>query len=180
MLKAGAGTSGEGNRVFGFEREDIAVTGAHRATEWDPIADKRYSDATGAKGIGKRDEYPSRAVDQDGAYHYATLHAGAAESQRIRAAGTSNSPALQSGKSFDLTDHFRRDANRSYLLTAVHHSASMPVAVRGATGSEGFEYRNSFTAIPATLTFRPPRVTPRSVIHGSQTAKVVGKKGEEI
>lgn len=180
MLKAGAGSTGEGNRVFDFEREDIAVTGAHRATEWDPIADKRYSDATGAKGIGKRDEYPSRAVDQDGAYHYATLHAGAAESQRIRAAGTSNSPALQSGKSFDLTDHFRRDANQSYLLTAVHHSASMPVAVRGTSGSEGFEYRNSFTAIPATLTFRPPRVTPRSVIHGSQTAKVVGKKGEEI
>lgn len=180
MLEAGAGTAGEGNRILSFEREDIAVTGAHRATEWDPIADRRYSDATGAKGIGRREEYPSRAVDQDGAYHYATLHAGTAETQRLRVSGTSNCPALQSGKTFDLSDHFRRDANQSYQITSVRHSAHMPVSVRGAGGADGFHYENGFTAIPAKMTFRPPRITPKSVIHGSQTAKVVGKDGEEI
>jgi type VI secretion system secreted protein VgrG len=180
MQKTGAGATSEGNSVFTFEREDLAVTGAHRALEWDPIADKLYSDAITTKGIGSREEYPSPASDQDRAYHYASLRAGAAESHRLRVGGTSNCPALQSGKSFDLADHFRRDANQSYQLTSVQHSARMPVSVRGGDDSDGFHYENSFTAIPAKLAFRPPRTTPKSVVHGSQTAKVVGKEGEEI
>ena len=35
-------------------------------------------------------------------------------------------------------------------------------------------------AFPPTLPFRPPRLTPRPVVKGTQTAVVVGPKGEEI
>jgi type VI secretion system secreted protein VgrG len=38
----------------------------------------------------------------------------------------------------------------------------------------------SFTGIPATVVYRPPRVTPKSIVHGAQTAVVVGPAGEEI
>jgi type VI secretion system secreted protein VgrG len=41
-------------------------------------------------------------------------------------------------------------------------------------------YTNSFTAFPADVQFRPPRVTPKPTISGTQTAIVVGKAGEEI
>jgi type VI secretion system secreted protein VgrG len=34
--------------------------------------------------------------------------------------------------------------------------------------------------MPATATFRPPRLTPKPMIHGMQTALVVGPSGEEI
>ena len=41
-------------------------------------------------------------------------------------------------------------------------------------------YQNSFECIPATVTYRPPRVTPWPVMRGTQTARVVGPQGEEI
>jgi type VI secretion system secreted protein VgrG len=41
-------------------------------------------------------------------------------------------------------------------------------------------YRNLFECIPSSTPFRPARVSPKPVIQGSQTAIVVGKKGEEI
>jgi type VI secretion system secreted protein VgrG len=59
--------------------------------------------------------------------------------------------------------------NAEYVLTAVSHNAD-----------QNQLYTNSFEAIPSSVVFRPPRVTPRSLIHGSQTATVVGKAGEEI
>jgi type VI secretion system secreted protein VgrG len=42
------------------------------------------------------------------------------------------------------------------------------------------KYVDSFEAIPADVVFRPPLVTPKPIVHGSQTALVVGKSGEEI
>src|SRR4029079_8972128 len=39
---------------------------------------------------------------------------------------------------------------------------------------------NSFQCMPDKKPFRPERVTPRPMIHGSQTAVVVGPPGEEI
>jgi len=41
-------------------------------------------------------------------------------------------------------------------------------------------YECEFECIPAEVTFRPPRVTPRPLMRGTQTAVVVGPKGEEI
>jgi type VI secretion system secreted protein VgrG len=38
----------------------------------------------------------------------------------------------------------------------------------------------SFTAIPSSQTYRPPRVTPKPTIRGMQPALVVGPSGEEI
>ena len=34
--------------------------------------------------------------------------------------------------------------------------------------------------MPATVPYRPPRVTPKALVHGTQTAVVVGPAGEEI
>ena len=47
-------------------------------------------------------------------------------------------------------------------------------------GDDETAYSNTFTCIPAALPFRPPRATPKPVVHGTQTAVVVGPAGEEI
>lgn len=82
---------------------------------------------------------------------------------------------LPAGK-FKLKNH-ALDKN-AVVLTAVEHSATEPLTsgVRGGSG----EYRNNFTAIPATVKYRPERVTRRPVVEGPQTAVVVGPSGEEI
>src|SRR5262249_360104 len=55
-------------------------------------------------------------------------------------------------------------------------------AFKEAAGSASKEpqYRNQYRCIPADVPFRPPRTTPRPVVHGSQTAIVTGPAGMEI
>ena len=43
-----------------------------------------------------------------------------------------------------------------------------------------FSYTNNFACIPLETQYRPRRTTPKPVIHGAQTAIVVGPPGEEI
>jgi type VI secretion system secreted protein VgrG len=84
---------------------------------------------------------------------------------------------LSSGHWFALTGHYNADG--SYLLTSVEHEAHLVGDYSSDMGGE-FSYRNRFTCIPSGVTYRPPRVTPRPVMKGTQTAVVVGPAGEEI
>ncbi|MCI0534179.1 MAG: type VI secretion system tip protein VgrG [Verrucomicrobiales bacterium] len=95
----------------------------------------------------------------------------AAQSLVVHASSTS--PALIAGHKFTLEKHF--DANGDYVITSVQHS----VRDSSERGSK-FDYANSFTCLPASLPFRPPRRTPKPVLPGTQTAIVVGPAGEEI
>jgi type VI secretion system secreted protein VgrG len=91
--------------------------------------------------------------------------------------GTSTCGQFVSGHKFTLERHF--NANGSYVLTGVKHAANQPGSHSG-NGAAAFAYTNSFTCIPAALPYRPLRVTPRPTVLGTQTAVVVGPKGEEI
>ncbi len=93
--------------------------------------------------------------------------------QILTVEGASTVPALASGFTFALEGHFEGDGR--YLLTSVSHTATQSVQ-----GSGGFEYTNSFTCIPESVPFRPPRGTRRPVVAGPQTAFVVGRAGERI
>jgi type VI secretion system secreted protein VgrG len=72
------------------------------------------------------------------------------------------------GHRFTLAGHGRDDANAAWVLRAVSLRADQ------------HGYANEFEAFPAATAFRPPRLTPRPVIAGTQTAVVVGRDGEEI
>jgi type VI secretion system secreted protein VgrG len=89
----------------------------------------------------------------------------------------SNVKHLVPGNKFTLQRHFNGDGD--YVITAVRHQASFGADYR--SGKESlFSYENDFTCIPASLPFRPRRATLKPVVHGSQTAVVVGPSGEEI
>jgi len=98
----------------------------------------------------------------------------------ITGAGTCR--GFGSGYRFGLQDHYRRDLNKEYVLTTIHHSADQGDNYRSseAEALDNFEYLNNFQCVPHTTAFRPLRVTPVPVMHGTQTAKVVGPSGEEI
>jgi type VI secretion system secreted protein VgrG len=100
------------------------------------------------------------------------------EVRRQVVVGWSNEPGLTPGFDFTVTDHSRRDVNRKYLIVRVEHFAHAADFVSGGGG--GLDYRNSFESIPHQTPFRPARATPRPLIHGSQTALVVGPAGEEV
>jgi len=90
--------------------------------------------------------------------------------------GASDCRNFVSGHKFTLERHF--DADGDYLLVNVAHSARLTGDFR--TGDGEFDYQNSLTCIPFAIAFRPPMVTPKPVVPGTQTAVVVGPAGEEI
>jgi type VI secretion system secreted protein VgrG len=90
--------------------------------------------------------------------------------------GVSNVRHLVSGHKFTLERHF--DGDGPWVLHEIEHAASEAADVRSGNG--GFTYQNRFSCFPAALPFRPPRVTPKPTIVGTQTAVVVGPPGEEI
>jgi type VI secretion system secreted protein VgrG len=81
---------------------------------------------------------------------------------------------LTAGHKFTLADHF--DADGEYVATSVRHEAACGVADSGDPGT--FAYTNRFECIPAGVTFRPVRETPRPFIRGTQTGTVVGDDPE--
>src|SRR5215469_1299298 len=97
-----------------------------------------------------------------------------------RVTGQSNCRCFTSGATVELTDHYRKEMNQRWMLTAVHHQSTMGGGYGSGGSDEGFFYRNTFECIPADVRFRPPRGTPKPHVQGCQTAVVVGPAGEEI
>ncbi len=102
------------------------------------------------------------------------------ETTHLIAGGSSDCRGFIAGYRFELEGHSRRDMNKSYVLTEVHHSASVGQAYYDEASKDGEQYSNSFACIPHTVPFRPARITPKPSVQGPQTAVVVGKSGEEI
>jgi type VI secretion system secreted protein VgrG len=107
----------------------------------------------------------------------ATIRMGQEACPAVVVTGASDCRQFTSGHKFTLDK--LDGANGVYVLTRLEHSARM----RGAYTSGGkvaLEYRNSFDCLPLDSPFRPQRVTARPLLHGTQTATVVGPAGQEI
>ncbi len=104
------------------------------------------------------------------------------QTPQIVISGSSTCRGFTPGYRFDLHDHYRRDFNKSYVLTSVYHSGDQGMNYRSSAdqAAEDFTYTNHFQCIAHPTPYRAPRTTPVPVIHGSQTAMVVGPAGEEI
>ncbi len=92
----------------------------------------------------------------------------------------SNCRAVMSGYSFVLKNHYRGDQNTNHVVTEVRHYATAGQSYTTAGTQGGEIYSNHLTCIPASVTYRPPRITPKPFVQGPQPALVVGKAGEEI
>jgi type VI secretion system secreted protein VgrG len=94
--------------------------------------------------------------------------------------GKSRCKHFSAGHKFTLHDQANNSNNDgSYVLTRVEHSANLEGGQVGDQAGTLF-YGNTFHCIPHALPYRPPRLTPRARIDGTQTAVVVGPEGEEI
>jgi type VI secretion system secreted protein VgrG len=125
-------------------------------------------------------DYPGVYVDPGRGAALAHLRLEAFQAPRKVGGGSSVCRRFVPGYRFKLAQHHRSTFNQEYVLTQVSHTAAQPqVLEEWSTGTDA-TYANEFTCLPASVPFRPPRVTPKPVVKGSQTAIVVGPKGEEI
>ena len=129
---------------------------------------------------------PARTTDAATADRYAriTLEAGRARREEIR--GISTTPRLQPGHTFALAEHPYSPLNREYRLISVEVDfESVRHGARGqgrlSTGDPGQSpARIAFTAIPADVPLRPPRLPRAKAAPGAHVAVVTGPAGKEI
>jgi type VI secretion system secreted protein VgrG len=124
-------------------------------------------------------DYPGLYTTKDQGDVVAKLRMQEEEVSYMVSSGASNCRGLATGYTFQLKNHYRGDQNTTYVLTEVHHIASVGQTYTSA-GTVTESYSNTFTCIPSSVAFHPPRVTPKPFVQGPQTALVVGKAGEEI
>jgi len=112
--------------------------------------------------------YPGGFLKKNAGEALTKLRIEAHEAAQKILRGESYCRALAAGHTFTLKDHYRKDVNGEYAVRSVYHSATRE------------RYSNTFTALASDVPFRPPQVTRKPTIPGTQTALVVGKSGEEI
>ncbi len=100
------------------------------------------------------------------------------QAQHERIQGLTNARGLNVGHTFGLQLHPRADQNKQYLITSARINFASQEHEAG--GSGGATYSCSFECIPTYNQFRAPRETPKPIVQGIQTARVVGPEGKEI
>jgi len=128
----------------------------------------------GSGALGEIFRYSIARTNNVSAAHRAGVVADRAQQDSLVYAGTSNLADLRAGQVLTVTDATGSGLGGSLLATRVDHVV-LRDEVRSCLG-----YANAFEAIPATQPFRPPRVTPRPVVPGLQTAIVTGPPGELV
>ena len=126
-------------------------------------------------------DYPGEYGEQSDGSDYAKIRIEELHTQHEVVHGDGNARGLAVGRTFTLTNALRRDQNRKYLVTSATYQLtadSYNVSSDGDEAEETFFCR--FTALDATKPFRAARTTPKPLIHGPQTAIIVGPSGEEI
>ncbi|TGQ66160.1 type VI secretion system tip protein VgrG [Mesorhizobium sp. M00.F.Ca.ET.186.01.1.1] len=97
--------------------------------------------------------------------------------QRIAAVGTVR--GLFSGCTFKLDGFPRDDQNQEYLVVSAEYRLFDP-GYRSHTDVDSENFKVILGVAPTALAYRPPRITPRPIMRGPQTATVVGPSGQEI
>ncbi len=125
-------------------------------------------------------DYPGRYLHQDRGKKLTQIRLQESMTFKEKAEGNSTCIRFIPGFKFKLNDHEWDHLNQEYLLVEVIHRGNQPQSLEEWAGKSGTTYSNDFVGIPASVTFRPERKTPKTIVEGMQTAWVTGPKGEEI
>jgi type VI secretion system secreted protein VgrG len=120
----------------------------------------------------------SSALDRADAARIAGVRLDELQAGHSVSRGEGNAIGLLTGTVFSLTHHPRGDYNVEYQIVGT--SCSIASNAHETGNASDADFHVSVEAIDTQTQFRPPRVTPKPVIQGAQTAIVVGKAGEEI
>lgn len=136
-----------------------------------------------AHGQGTFYSYGDHILTPEEGNRVAKVYAESVLCRRELYYGEGSVPYCCPGFVFDLKDHYRNSFNRGYLTLDIDHEGSQTgYLVDGLTregGSREVYYRNSFTAIPDTVQYRPERTTKKPKISGCISAKVDAESSGE-
>ncbi len=175
----------EAEYVGTFRYTESVRTGAVSMRDYNPAkpnTNLEAKDAGDVDGELEAFEFPGRYTAAEEGKRLARIRLGEQTAMRKVGVGHSVCRRLIPGYKFSLSEHRREDFNRSWLVTDLVHEGYEPQALEheAPANETETEYTNEFRVIPADVTYRPLRTTPRPTVQGPQSALVVGPKGEEI
>jgi type VI secretion system secreted protein VgrG len=158
-------------------------TGQHTHTNYNfktPSADLKTSETT-VVNVGQNSplevfEYPSPHTNANDGKTLSKIRMQEQEAAYHQLTGSGVVRNFISGYKFTIKDHPQSsgiDRNIEYLITEVQHMVTVGAGYVAGVGGES--YSNQFMCIPASVPYRPPRISPKPLIYGVQTAIVIGK-----
>jgi type VI secretion system secreted protein VgrG len=180
----------------GSSAENIEEWVHRQAVRTGTFVHRDYDPADPAKNLEKKktDKGPSAQSEHEW-YNYPGQYVEPAEGDRhVKARlaelqfgadvvkGKGNAFGLVPGHTFELEGHVTDSENQKYLVVS---STTVAMATKDSWDPDKNlvkcdTYTVSFSAMPATRRYHPPRFTPVPRAMGAHTAIVVGQKGEEI
>ncbi len=149
---------------------------------------KMISDAKGSESYAHSEmeiyDYPGKYKEKSDGERYAKIHLQSEQALDHRRHGNGDAVSLFPGGLTTLEKHQKDSQNVEYLVVRATHSFVNEAYRSGSSGDGGEHvYFGSFEFLPSDKPFRAPIVTPKPLINGVQTAKVVTKddnSSEEI
>src|SRR5690606_159793 len=123
-------------------------------------------------------DYPGEYAQRSVGDVYARVRMQELAAQHERARGVTDVRGMCAGGLFTLKELPRKDQNREYLVVSARQSVTLGSYESGA--DEGLQFECTFEVVASQTPYRAARITPKPVVHGPQTAIVVGQSGEEI
>ncbi|MEM7231709.1 MAG: type VI secretion system tip protein TssI/VgrG [Planctomycetota bacterium] len=160
---------------YDFERPTAGIDADHSVTRQHERAEFEVFDYPG-EYVQQRPAGGDPSPDDDDAAIYVESRIHELQAQYEKAHGSGDVGGLFAGVLFSLTSFPRQDQNREYLVESITHELNSNEFDPGGGGG-GPDYECSFVVIDAQQTYRSPRVTPKPVVQGCQTATVV--EGEQ-
>lgn len=132
-----------------------------------------------ANGDKELYDYPGRYLDEGQGKEFAKVRLEGEEAQDRRCMAAGNCVTLFPGGLVTLKDHPFESYNKEYVVL---HSQLSFISQSYRTGGAGEEdsYEAQYELLASDIPLRPLKLTARPLVHGPQTAVVVGKDGEEI
>lgn len=160
-------------------------SGKFELTDYDylkPSADMK-GDATGSASYTKSKleifDYPGKYKDKSDGETYAKYRLEAEQALDQRRGARGDAISLCPGGLVSLEKHPSKTENKKYLVLRTAHSYTAESYYSGASNNAP-SYSGDYEFLSSDIPFRAPFETPCPLVHGPQTAKVVGKDGEEI
>jgi type VI secretion system secreted protein VgrG len=165
-------------------------TGRVALNDYDPMQPNAnlLTDSSGREKYTHSDkehyDYPGNYTDTEVGERFAKVRLQAEQAVDRRRSASGDAASLFPGGLFTLQEHPAEVENQEYLVVRCTHAfvsqsyrSSSDVAYEDGGGQS---YFGSYELLPSRRPFRAPLLTDRPIVHGAQTAKVVGKAGEEI
>jgi type VI secretion system secreted protein VgrG len=124
-------------------------------------------------------DYPGKYDEEEKGKKFSKFRLEAEQAYDHRRYVAGNAASLFPGTLFNVERHPLSSENREFLVVHASHRFSVETFRAGGGGAAERVYHGDYQFQPSERPFRCLPFTPKPRIHGIQTAKVVGKKGEE-